>query len=89
MIEKIKGNVSIAKLRAVLLLESDFNGMIKIIYNSRMLPSLETCREISYEVIKGRKVNYSQRAALNKKLVTNIGNQTRRPTVVMSTDATD
>ena len=41
MLEKERGNINIAKLRAILLLEADFNGLNKIIFNSRVLPALE------------------------------------------------
>ena len=34
MLEKNKGNINVAKLRAILLLEADFNGMNKITCNS-------------------------------------------------------
>ena len=71
-----------AKLRAILLLELDFNRVNKIICNSRVFPRLEAYRDIPYEVIGDIIVQSSQHVALNKKLMRDIGNQTRRPTVV-------
>jgi len=41
ILEKERDNINITKLRAILLLEVDFNGLDKIIFNSRVLPILE------------------------------------------------
>ena len=79
---KIKGNNNVAKLRA----EEDFNGMSKIIYNSRVFPGIEVCRPIPYEVTGGRRGKLSQHASLGKKLVYDVGNKTMHTTVVTSTD---
>ena len=76
-------------MRAILLLEVDFNGLNKIIYNRRVLPKLEANRVIPYEVISGKKVQYSQHIDLNKKLVCDIANQTKRLTVVILANATN
>ena len=54
MLEKSKGNIQVAKLRVILLLEAGFNGLNKIIYNRRVLPRLKSNRVIPYEVIGGR-----------------------------------
>ena len=89
MLDKIKENMNGAKLRAILLLEADFNGMNTIIYNSRVFPSLEACRTISYEVIVGRSGESSQHVTLNKKLVHDIAHQIMRPTVVISACSTN
>ena len=50
-VKKIKGNINSANLKVFLLLEEDFNGMNKIMSNSRVLPILEESRVIPYEVI--------------------------------------
>ena len=55
MLEKEKGNINVKKLRAILLLEADFNGLNKIIYNSRVIPELEKREEIPFEVVRGRR----------------------------------
>ena len=55
MLKKSKENIEVAKLRAILLLEVDFNGLNKIIYNHRVLPKLEDNRVIPYEVIGKRR----------------------------------
>ena len=46
MLEKSKGNIQVTKLRAILLLEVDFNSLNKIIYNHRVLLKLEANRVI-------------------------------------------
>ena len=78
-----------AKLRTILLLEEDFDVINKITHRSIVFPRLEACRVIPYEAIGGRRGQYSQNISLNNNLVCDVGNQTRRPTVVTSTDATN
>ena len=78
-----------SKLRAILLLEEDFNGLNKIICNRRVLPRLEENRVIPYKVIGGRRVQSSQHVALNRKLVCDISNQTNQNAVFISADATN
>ena len=41
MLEKKPGVVKVTKLRAILLLEADFNGINKILFNTRLIPSME------------------------------------------------
>ena len=51
MLEKVSGNRNLQKLRAILLLEGDFNTTYKIIFNSRLIRSIEMKAVISMEVI--------------------------------------
>ena len=55
MLEKSEGNVYITKLRALLLLEADFNTLNKIVFNSRTLPTIEASRTIPYKIIGDRR----------------------------------
>ena len=89
MLEKEKGNINVQKLRAILLLEADFNGLNKIIYNSRVIPALEKRGDIPFEVIRGRRSQLSIHVALNKKLISDCSNQSKRFTVVVSADASN
>ena len=89
MLVKSAGNVHIAKLRALLLLEADFNALNKIVFNRRALPSIKASNTIPFEVIRGRRDFSSIHVALNKKLVYNIGNQHKKPIAVVSTDASN
>ena len=41
MLKKQLNNISVSKLRAILLLEADFNTSNKIIFNTRLIPTLE------------------------------------------------
>ena len=40
MLENSTGNLTVEKLRALLLLEADFNGLHKINFNGRLMPHL-------------------------------------------------
>ena len=55
MLEKAPGNIDINKLRAILLLEADFNAVYKIIFNRRMMPRLEEANIILNEIIGYRR----------------------------------
>ena len=74
ILEKSKGYINIAKLRAILLLEADFNALNKIVFNTKLIPSLERTNSIPYEIIGGRRGQSSIHVALNKKLVSDIVN---------------
>ena len=89
MLEKVAGNINVAKLRAILLLEIDFNALNKIVFNGRAIPRIETAKTIPYDVIGRRRGQSSFHIALNKKLVCDIGNQQKKPTVMVSADATN
>ena len=51
MLEKSAGNVYVQKLRAILLLEVDFNAMYKIIFNNKLILNIEAVNAIPMEVI--------------------------------------
>ena len=89
MLEKSEGNIHIIKLRALLLLEVDFNALNKIVFNIRALPTIEASRTILYEIIGGRRGQSLIHIAFNKKLVCDIENQHKKLTVVVSADATN
>ena len=55
MLEKSPGNLRVEKLRAILLLEADFNGLHKINFNGRLMPRLEATSSIPQEIIGGRR----------------------------------
>ena len=40
MLEKKRGQIDVAKLRVILLSEVDFNALKKLIFNTRLIPSL-------------------------------------------------
>ena len=55
MLEKKVNNISVSKLKAVLLLEVNFNTANKIIFNTRTIPQMEQRDEIPKEIIGGRR----------------------------------
>ena len=55
MLKKSRGVIKVSKLRVILLLESDFNSLNKLIYNTRVLLKLENSYLISYQIIGGRR----------------------------------
>ena len=55
MLEKVRENIEVSKLRAILLLEADFNSLNKTVFNGRVLLRLEIKKEIPYEIIGRRR----------------------------------
>ena len=72
-----------------MLLEADFNALHKIIVNGRILPILEKNDLIPAEILGGRRSQSTIHVALNKKLIADITNQIKTPTIVISADATN
>ena len=81
MLEKTPGNYTVENLRVLLLLYADFNGLNKINFNGRVMPSLEASLSIPQEIIS----RISQAAtylALSKKIA-DISNTRKLPTGMM------
>ena len=74
MLEKASRKTLVSKLRAILLLEADFNALYNIIFNCRMLPALERKNLMLSEIIGGRRRQSDLHVALNKKLIADIAN---------------
>jgi len=55
----------------------------------RLIPSLEYKKDIPYKIIGGRRDHLAIYVLLNKKLVLDIANQEKRPTVVILADTTN
>ena len=72
ILEKSSGKILVLKLRAILLLEADFNALYKIIFNVRILPALEKDNLILSEILGGRRSQSTLYIALNKKLIVDI-----------------
>ena len=75
MLEKKPGVVRVNKLRAILLLEADFNGINKIIFNTKLIPSIEHSQSILREIISSRRAQLAIQLTVNKKLISDITNQ--------------
>jgi hypothetical protein len=50
MLEKTLGNMLVTKLRAILLMEADFNATNKIVYGSRMLNNAREYKQMPEEI---------------------------------------
>jgi len=87
MLKKSKGNIQVEKLRAILLLKANLNAIHKMIFNSRVLPTLEKQRKIPIEIIRGWHKQLAYHITLDKKLILDISNQMKIPTITISTDA--
>ena len=74
MLEKKPNNISISKLRAILLLEVDLNTVNKIIFNIRLILILKSNNLILKELISGLQGQSIIHIAINKKLLSDIVN---------------
>lgn len=74
MLEKSLSNFLAEKLRAILLLEVDFNALHKINFNSRLMPTLESSSAMTYKIIRGRRSQAATHLALSKNLIADISN---------------
>jgi len=86
MLEKIAGVASITKLRAILLLEADFNFHNKLIFGSRML-DLARQNDLVPEEIYNEKGRTAEDAILQQVLMYDTARITKRPLVVAQVDA--
>ena len=89
MLEKAPGNYTVEKLRVLLLLEEDFNVLHKINFNGRLMPSLEASLSMPQEIIGSRRLKAATHLVLRKKLIADISNTRKLPTVTMCADATN
>ena len=89
MLEKVAGNIDVQKLRAILLLEADFNALHKIVFNNRLIPKLEETETISIEIIGGRRSQAATHLILNKKLIADIANVRKLPMITTYADVTN
>ena len=89
ILEKSPGSTNEQKLQAILLVEADFNAMHKIIFNRRVMPRLDVHNEITCEITGGRRNQSAMHLALNKKLIADIVNVQKLPTVTICDDATN
>ena len=69
MLEKSHCKMNVSKLRPILLLEEDFNSLLKIMFIQRILSALEKHNLIPMEIIGGRKCKDTIHIFINKKLI--------------------
>ena len=73
----------------MLLLEADFNGLHKINFNGRLMPHLEATSSTPQESIGDRRSQATTHLALSKKLIADVSNIRKLPTVTTFADATN
>ena len=86
MLEKIAGVALVTKLRAILLMEADFNYHNKLIFGKRML-DLARKHDLVPEEIYSEKGKTAEDAVLHQVLAYDIARQKRAPFIVASVDA--
>ena len=86
MLEKIAGVALVTKLRAILLMEADFNYHNKLIFGKRML-DLARQHDLVPEEIYSEKGKTAEDAILHQVLAYDIARQKRAPFIVASVDA--
>ena len=88
MLEKIIGVRLVSKLRAILLMEADFNAMNKDVYGVRMLDNVRWYKLILEELFSEQNRTAGD-GGLAKMLFYDIAHQTRTPAAIASVDASN
>jgi hypothetical protein len=88
MLEKMFGVRLVSKLRAILLMEADFNAMNKKVYGVRMLDTARKYKLVPEEIFS-EKNQMGDNGGLAKTLFYDIVQQTRSPAAIASVDATN
>jgi signal transduction histidine kinase len=87
MLEKTKGVIQVDKLRAILLMEADFNFYNGLMFAKRMMDRAEQNAWIPNEIYGGRRNHEAIEVAMNRRLTADISRQRRAPLAVASVDA--
>ena len=87
MLEKTPGVILVDKLRAILLMEADFNFANKLILGIRMMEQAEDLGLTCPETLGSRKHHDAKELALNRRLLTDISRQQVIPLAISSVDA--
>jgi hypothetical protein len=88
MLEKTLGVTLITKLRAILLMEADFNATNKIIYGNRMMAKAWE-HDLMPEEICSKQNRMADDGTLSKTLFCNLARQARAPAAIASIDASN
>jgi hypothetical protein len=87
MLEKERGVIKADKLRAILLMEADFNFANKLVFGHRMMRQAERKQQIPKEIYGSRNGHSATELGLNRRLVTDLSRQRRWPMAISSVDA--
>jgi hypothetical protein len=88
MLEKTLGVTLVSKLRAILLMEADFNATNRIMYGVRMMKNVRDHR-LMPEEIYSKKNRMADDGTLTKTLFYNVTRQARVPAAIASVDASN
>ena len=88
MLEKTIGVTLVTKLRAILLMEADFNATNKIIYGSRMMERARESNLMPEEIFSERN-RMADDGTLSKTLFCDLARQARVPAAIASVDASN
>jgi hypothetical protein len=88
MLEKMFGVCLVSMLRAILLMEADFNAMNKEVYGVRMLDTARKYKLVPEEIFS-EKNRMADDGGLAKTLFYDIVRQTRSPAAIVSVDASN
>ena len=87
MIEKVGGNIRVDKLRALILMEVDFNSLNKLIFSSRMIKCMENKKCMPEELFGSHKKLSAILVAVNRRMFTDIFRQKYRSGAIVWVDA--
>jgi hypothetical protein len=87
MLEKTAGVIRVEKLRAILLMEADFNFFNGLMFAGRMMRQAEAQGRIPLEIYGSRKNHEAVEVAINRRLVADLLRQKRIPGAIASVDA--
>ena len=88
MLEKTLGVTLVTKLRAILLMEADFNATNKIIYGNRMMGKAREYNLMPEEIFSERN-RMADDGTLSKTLFCDLARQARVPAAIASVDASN
>jgi hypothetical protein len=88
MLEKTLGVTLVTKLRAILLMEADFNTTNKIIYGNRMMVKARE-HALMPKKIFSKQNRMADNGTLSKTLFCDLARQARAPTAIASVDASN
>ena len=87
MLEKEAGNIRVDKLRAILLMEADFNFVNKLLFGHRLVKQIESFNRFPDELYGSRSSLTAILVAINRRLVIDISKQKRRASTIAGVDA--
>ena len=88
MLEKVAGNIKVDKLRAILLMEADFNFLNKLIFGKRLIQAVTTNHRLPRELYGGLNNRSAQEVAVNRRLSLDLFRLRRCNGAIAGVDAT-